>query len=72
MSGSDNKTVQIWDAITGIKVTKMEGHSNSVWYVAFLPNGTHIVSGSDDKTVWIWDVTMGTKVTKMKGHSSLV
>ncbi|KAJ7205057.1 hypothetical protein GGX14DRAFT_459200, partial [Mycena pura] len=34
---------------------KLEGHSDSVWSVAFSPDGTQIVSGSGDETVQIWD-----------------
>ena len=53
----------------GAKVMKMEGHSHSVWSMAFSPNGAHAVSSSHDKTVQIWDATTGAKVTKMEGHS---
>ncbi|KAJ7696282.1 hypothetical protein B0H17DRAFT_848324, partial [Mycena rosella] len=50
----------------------MEGHSSSVWSVAFSPNGMHIVSGSSDNTVRIWDAVTGAEVTKMEGHSGSI
>ncbi|KAJ7429374.1 hypothetical protein B0H11DRAFT_2265963 [Mycena galericulata] len=72
VSGSDDKTVCIWDASTGAEVTKMEGHSRLVTSVAFSPDGARVVSGSDDKTVRIWDASTGAEVMKMEGHSGWV
>jgi WD40 repeat protein len=72
VSGSRDKTVQIWDSMMGAEVTRMEGHSDFVYSVAFSPNGTRVVSTSGDRTVRIWEVTVGTEVTGMKGHSDRV
>ena len=56
ISGSDDKTVKIWDAITGICLKTLEGHSETVFSVAYSPDGTKIISGSHDTTVKIWGV----------------
>ncbi|KAJ7024136.1 WD40-repeat-containing domain protein [Mycena alexandri] len=72
VSGSEDKTVRIWDTTTGTEVTKMEGHSDGVTSVAFSPDGTHVVSGSGDKTIRIWDAITGTELTMMEGRSSEV
>ena len=37
VSGSDDKTVRVWDAATGKEVQKLEGHSSAVKSVAFSP-----------------------------------
>ena len=50
----------------------MEGHRDLVYSVAFLPDGSHVVSGSGDNTLRTGDVTTGVEVTKMEGHSNLV
>jgi WD40 repeat protein len=48
-SGSFDKTVRLWDAVTGAPLHTLEGHSNRVASLAISPNGK--VSSSDDKTV---------------------
>ncbi|KAG9018784.1 POC1 centriolar protein A, partial [Serendipita sp. 407] len=51
VSGSDDKTVRIWDAETGQQLgSSLEGHDGGVTPVAFSPDGRRIVSGSYDKT----------------------
>ena len=51
VSGSDDKTLQLWDAVSGAHVHTLKGHSGWVMSVAFSPDGTHVVSGSYDKTL---------------------
>ena len=51
VSGSLDKTIQLWDAQTGGQVGNLQGHTGSVNSVAFSPDGRHIVSGSLDKTI---------------------
>jgi WD40 repeat protein len=34
---------------------KTNAHSDSIWSVAFSPDGTKIVSGSFDQTIKVWD-----------------
>ncbi|KAF3010020.1 hypothetical protein E8E13_011438 [Curvularia kusanoi] len=69
-SGSQDKTVKLWDAATGNCKT-LEGHSDWVTAVAFSPDGKQIASGSNDSTVKLWDATGACKKT-LEGHSSWV
>ncbi|KAJ6481187.1 hypothetical protein DFH09DRAFT_418991 [Mycena vulgaris] len=70
VSGSNDRTVGIWNAETGALHHKLlMGHTFFVRCVAFSPSGKHIVSGSDDRTLCIWDVETGTSVgIPLKGH----
>lgn len=54
-SGSDDKTVKIWDLETGECRATLRGHNSQVNSVAITPDGTRILSGSYDKTIRVWD-----------------
>ncbi|MCP5061144.1 MAG: hypothetical protein GY936_01605, partial [Ignavibacteriae bacterium] len=54
-SGSEDKTVKIWDRESGKCLNTLNQHSSSVFSVAFSPDGMFIASGSLDNTVKIWE-----------------
>ena len=59
-SGSLDKTVQVWNAVTGHKSLTYQGQSEGVWTVAWSPDSNHIASGGDDDaTVYIFNATSG-------------
>jgi WD40 repeat protein len=68
VSGSEDKTVRLWDAATGAPLQTLEGHSGWVNSVAFSPDGKQVVSGSDDETVRLWDATTGAPLQMLEGH----
>lgn len=55
-----DKLVRVWDLRNGNLLERFVGHSNSVYSVAFSPDGLSIVSGSLDKTLRIWDLSSTT------------
>ena len=54
-SGSDDKTVRVWDAATGACELILADHSCYVMSVCFDSTGSRIASGSWDKTVRVWE-----------------
>src|SRR5713101_1230986 len=54
-SGSDDKTIRLWDMQTGQLLRSLEGHSNYVNSVAWSPDGKVLASGSSDKTIRLWN-----------------
>jgi len=56
VSGSDDKTVKLWDVQTGGVVKTFHGHTDWVHSVSISADYTTIASGSKDKTICLWDI----------------
>jgi WD40 repeat protein len=85
-SGSQDKTIKIWNAQTGQCVSTLSGHNDPVRSVCFSPCGTKIVSGGGteesvgfsvggnrDFSIRIWDAETGTQIgSSLSGHKGPV
>ncbi|KIM76931.1 hypothetical protein PILCRDRAFT_77340 [Piloderma croceum F 1598] len=74
VSGSDDYTVQVWNASLGTPaIPPLLGHECCVRSVAFSADGTRIVSGSYDKTIRVWNALSGVEVClPLQGHTDWV
>jgi WD40 repeat protein len=68
-SGSDDKTVMVWDTATGMRVYVLQGHKASVTSVAFSPDARLLASASKDKTVQLSLAATGEKLLSLEGHT---
>jgi WD40 repeat protein len=73
-SGGFDKTIYIWDVLTGKALQKLEGHKDIVFSVSFSPDGNYLLSTSggdrrngkwlegQDHTMRLWDLKTGKEV----------
>lgn len=67
ISGSDDKTIKLWQVSNGRAVRTFKGHNGAVTSVMFMPDGEHIISTSEaDKTLKIWNISSGTELDSIK------
>jgi WD40 repeat protein len=59
VSGSDDKTLRVWDALSGACERVLNGHLGSVTCVAVLPDGRIISGGGYDNSLRVWDALSG-------------
>jgi WD40 repeat protein len=71
-SGSDDKTVKVWEVGSWREVATLRGHGGYVYSVSFSPDGKFLASGSDDKTVKVWEVGDWWEVATLRGHGGYV
>ncbi|MGI5365163.1 trypsin-like peptidase domain-containing protein [Streptomyces iakyrus] len=71
-SADTDRTVRLWDTVTGKTSTTLKGHAEPVTSVAFSPDGRTLATGSEDKTVRLWDTVTGKTSTTLKGHAEPV
>ena len=69
VSASEDTTVRVWDAETGVEWKKLMGHSAGANSAVFSSDGTKVVSTSLDRTIRIWDLN-NEQVMVIEGHLS--
>jgi len=65
-------SIIILNAITGVQVAILSGHTNDVHSLVFSSDGASLVSGGRDKTIKLWDIQTGGVVKTFQGHSDYV
>ena len=59
VSGSNDRTVKLWDIQTGGVIGTFHGHTASIYHVSISADCARIASGSRDLTVCLWDTQTG-------------
>jgi WD40 repeat protein len=71
LSASWDHTIRIWDTKTGVVLSKLAAHTESVNTVLVTPDGRHAVSSSSDLTVKIWNLPSGTEERSLRCGDTL-
>nr|MDZ8077109.1 serine/threonine-protein kinase [Nostoc sp. DedQUE01] len=71
-TGSDDKTIKLWEVYTGQEISTLSAHSWSVIGVAFTADGKTLISASWDKTVKLWRLSTTEEIVTLSGHTDSV
>ncbi|HEV3263823.1 MAG TPA: tetratricopeptide repeat protein [Gemmataceae bacterium] len=77
-SASNDKTIKVWDALTGRLAVTFKGHSDGVISLAISRDGTRLASAGFDGTVKVWELrtdhtgTVTTPLLTFTGHGARV
>ena len=71
-SGSQDKTIRLWNSADLSLIAVLKGHKRGVWRVCFSPVDKCIASCSGDRTVKLWSVSDYICLRTFEGHSCSV
>ena len=72
LSGSQDKTVRLWDVAKGQTLKIFAGHESPVTTVAFSTDGVTALSVSDELSFRSWDIATGKPVLVYPGHGVFI
>jgi WD40 repeat protein len=65
-------SIRVCDLASGAVLKILEGHTDSVWVLAPLPDGRRALSAAWDQTLKLWDLTVASTHSLTAGHGSRV
>ncbi|EFN51765.1 hypothetical protein CHLNCDRAFT_56362 [Chlorella variabilis] len=71
-SASFDKSVKLWDGVSGTFIATFRGHVGPVYQVAWSADSRLLVSGSKDSTLKLWDVRSKKLFMDLPGHADEV
>lgn len=69
-TGSQDRTVKLWNASKGTILHTCSGHRRGVWNVTFSSVDRIVASSSADSTIRVWNVSSGACLRSFEGHLS--
>ncbi len=58
-SGSDDKTIKLWNPTTGVLLRTLTGHGDRIKSIVITPDGQTVISSSFDNTIKFWNTQTG-------------
>jgi WD40 repeat protein len=74
LSGSNDRTIKLFDINTGQCIKTLTGHTDVVYSVCFSPDSKYALSGSGyyDQTLKYWNLSTGECVRTFTGHGNSI
>jgi WD40 repeat protein len=77
ISGSEDKTIRMWDIATGRQIRRIDRHRTWIQDIAISPDGKNLASASGnwngvDHTVRLWDMASGQELWQRASHADWV
>jgi WD40 repeat protein len=61
LTGSYDRTAQLWDRATGKPIGPPRRHESQVWFVGFSSDGATALSGGQENSAYLWEVPHSTE-----------
>ncbi|CAN1316694.1 Notchless protein homolog [Linum perenne] len=71
-SASFDKSVKLWNGITGQFIAAFRGHVGPVYQISWSADSRLLLSGSKDSTLKVWDIRTRKLKQDLPGHSDEV
>ncbi len=71
-SGGDDGVIRLYDTATREVIRELRGHTDTVWGLAFAPDGTRLYSAGADNVIRVWDLETGDEIAAWSGHTNWV
>ncbi len=69
-TASSDRTVKIWETISGRLLYSLDNFTSWVWFARFSPDGSKMLTSSGDKTIRIWDTKTFTILSTIEGFEN--
>lgn len=69
VSGSDDQTLKVWNAISQTCVATFTGHEGPITSLLKIQGKEHIFSGGENPFIKVWDVDSGNCISTFDGHN---
>jgi eukaryotic-like serine/threonine-protein kinase len=71
-TGSDDRTVRLWDVATGREVQRYSRHTQGITAVVFRPQANQLATASRDQTIRLWDLKSGLEAEMLDAQAGNV
>ncbi|WP_390881522.1 WD40 repeat domain-containing protein [Aliarcobacter cryaerophilus] len=71
VTGSEDKTIKIWDFNSGKCLKSFNGYLGNACSLAISPDGKYIISGSNNETINIWNLNSNKNIYTIDSNFEL-